>query len=71
MRSSKFLKPELKYLTKSIDDDIAQKNEFLKHRLKWMEENKPTDPYYQRDVDATFKKIHFLAQLRMKILNFA
>lgn len=71
MRSLKFLKPETKYLLKSIDDDIAQKNKFLEHRLKWMRETKPTDPYFQRDVNATYKKISFLETLREKILNFA
>lgn len=70
MRSSKFLKPQIKYLTKTIDEDIAQKKKFLEHRLKWMEETKPTDPYYQRDVNATYKKISFLEELRTKILNF-
>lgn len=70
MRSPKFLKPQIKYLTKTIDDDIAKKKKFLEHILKWMEETKPTDPYYQNSVNATYKKISFLEELRTKILNF-
>ena len=70
-RSSKFLKPQVKYLLKMIDEDIQQQKKFLAHMDEWMERTKPTDKYYERQVSATHKKISFAEQCREKILNFA
>lgn len=69
MQSLKLLKPQIQYLIKKIDDDIANKKKYLEHTIKWIEENKPAEPYYQRSVNAAHKKISFLEELKNKILN--
>ena len=71
MRSSKFLKPEVKYLLKMIDEYIEKQKKFLVRLTEWMETTKPTDKYYETQTRMANKKISFAQQCREKILNFA
>jgi len=64
-----FTKPEITYLIKCIDKDIELSKRSLNHTLKWVADTKNTDPYYQKRIRATYKKIAVLEKLRSKILK--